>query len=141
MSQNTLEVVPLGRAELTTGEILSVGQTVGGHRTIATVTAARFEGERFAARLIGPGAADWALIRSDGIIEVSVRLTLETDDGALVAVTYEGDIDGQRGAWPVLSRMRFETADERYAWLNRAWVVARGTFAAGAVRYELFELR
>ena len=136
-----LEIFPLGRAELTTGDIVSIGQTVRGHRTIATVTAARFEGDRFAARLVGPGAADWALIRSDGVIEVSVRLTLEADDGALVAVTYEGDMDGQRGPWPILTRMRFETADDRYGWLNRAWVVARGTVAAGTVRYELFELR
>ncbi|MEJ2204970.1 MAG: DUF3237 family protein [Gemmatimonadota bacterium] len=44
-------------------------------------------------------------------------------------------------AQPVLSRMRFETSDERYLWLNRVVAIGKGEFAAGAVSYDIFELR
>ncbi|MEJ2336734.1 MAG: DUF3237 domain-containing protein [Gemmatimonadales bacterium] len=136
-----LEVTPLARAELTLGNMIPVGATPHGSRMIAEVTAARFEGERLNAQMTGSGAADWSLARPDGVVEVDVRMTLETDDGALVCLWYEGNLDPERGAQPVLSRMRFETSDERYLWLNRVVAIGKGEFAAGAVSYDIFELR
>jgi hypothetical protein len=136
-----LEVIPLARAELTVGHVVAVGATPRGLRTIGEVTAARFEGQRFNAHLAGSAAADWSLARPDGVVEVDVRMALQTDDGALVYLAYEGNLDPERGAQPVLSMMRFETSDERYLWLNRIRAVGKGEFAAGAVRYEIFELR
>jgi hypothetical protein len=138
---SVLEVIPLARAEFTVGNMVAVGATPRGARTIVEVTAARFEGERLNARLAGRAAADWSLARPDGVVEVDVRMTLETEDGALVYLEYEGNLDPERGAQPVLSMMRFETSDERYLWLNRIRAVGKGEFAAGAVRYEIFELR
>jgi hypothetical protein len=136
-----LEVVPLARAELTLGDVLPVGATPRGGRTVAEIKEARFEGERLKAHLAGSAAADWSLARPDGVVEVDVRMMLETDDGALVCLQYEGNVDPQRGPQPAISMIRFETSDERYLWLNRIRAVGKGEFAAGSVRYEIFELR
>jgi hypothetical protein len=136
-----LEIIPLATAELTIGNIVSIGNTPRGHRNIGEVSAARFEGDRFSARLVGAAAADWALARADGIVEIDVRISLQTDDGALVYLTYDGNIDPERGERPILSMMRFETADERYLWLNRIRAVGKGAFIDEAVHYEIFELR
>jgi hypothetical protein len=136
-----LEVVPLATAELTVGNVVPIGATPRGARMIGEVSAARFEGERFSGKLAGSAAADWSLARPDGVVEVDVRLSVETDDGALVYLTYEGTLDPTRGPEPVISMMRFETADERYAWLNRVQAVGKGSFGDGVVRYEIFELR
>jgi hypothetical protein len=35
---------------------------------------------------------------------------------------------------------RFETADERYAWLNRTVFVARGRVRADGIEYEVFRV-
>lgn len=136
-----IEVIPLAQAEVKVGNVLPIGGTPRGQRTIGEVTAARFEGERFSARLRGAAAADWALIRPDGVVELDVRMTLETDDGALVYLQYGGDIDPKRGDHPILAMMRFETSDERYAWLNRVRAIGKGQVTAGTVHYEIFELR
>jgi hypothetical protein len=136
-----LELIPLARAELSLERVVAIGETPRGRRSIAEVCEARFEGERFSARLAGQAAADWSLRRPDGVIEVDVRLSLETDDGALVYLAYDGNLDPERGDWPILSMMRFETADERYDWLNRVRAVGKGQFVGETVRYEIFELR
>jgi hypothetical protein len=136
-----LEVIPLAQAEVEVGNVLAIGGTPSGQRTIGEVTAARFEGERFSARLRGTAAADWALVRPDGVVELDVRMTLETEDGALVYVAYGGHLDPERGDHPILAMMRFETSDERYAWLNRVAAVGKGKVSAGTVHYEIFELR
>lgn len=136
-----IELIPLAKAELATGDFVAIGDTPRGTRMIAEVKAARFEGERLSARLAGTAAADWALIRPDGVIEVDVRISLKTDDGAMVYLSYNGNLDPQRGEWPVLSMMRFETGDQRYAWLNRICAVGKGQVGDGVVRYEIFEMR
>jgi hypothetical protein len=42
-----------------------------------------------------PGGDDWTIKRADGVMELDRRVTLETDDGALVHMTFEGirDVD------------------------------------------------
>ncbi|MAG34114.1 MAG: hypothetical protein CL908_24810 [Deltaproteobacteria bacterium] len=137
-----IELIPLATAELKTRKPIALGDTPRGQRIIGEVIEARFEGERFSARQVGAAAADWALQRPDGIIEIDARITLETDDGALVYLEYDGNSDpAERGQQSILSMMRFETSDERYAWLNRVRAVAKGEFTGEAVCYEIFELR
>jgi hypothetical protein len=136
-----IEAVPLARAELKISRVHNVGATPRGVRTIAEVSEARFQGERFNAKQVGAAAADWSVTRPDGVTEVDVRISLQTEDGALVFLRYDGYFDAERGAFPIVSIMRFETSDERYAWLNRVQAVGKGRFTDGAVRYEIFELR
>ena len=35
-----------------------------------------------------PGGADWVILRSDGVMEIDVRITLETHYGALIYLAY-----------------------------------------------------
>ena len=35
-----------------------------------------------------PGGADWVILRSDGVMEIDVRITLETHSGALIYLAY-----------------------------------------------------
>lgn len=136
-----LESKLLCTAELKLSDTIEVGSTPWGNRSIGELGSARFEGERFRAKLRGAAAADWALIAPDGSVEIDVRLSLETDDGALVYLSYQGNLDPDRGEQPILAFMRFETGDERYAWMNRLCAVGKASFADGAVRYEIYELR
>src|SRR5262249_4438434 len=63
------------------------GQKIGavphGTRVIAPITSGHFEGPRLRGKVL-PGGADWTLLRGDGVLELDLRLTLETDDGALI---------------------------------------------------------
>jgi hypothetical protein len=57
-----------------------------GTRTIVQLVRGRFEGPRVKATLKTP-ARDWITNRTDGSYRLDVRLTLKTDDGALILVT------------------------------------------------------
>ena len=76
---------------------------------------------------------------------VDVRFTLETDDGALVYIQYDGrfDVTGGPGSAPLYVAPRFETGDARYAWLNKIQAVGKGTFdpETNVVLYEWYEVR
>ncbi len=66
---------------------------------------------------------DYFLLRPDMVGHIDVRGTIYTDDGAKIAVSITGFMLG-----PEIkdSHVRFETADERYAWLGTAIVVGKG---------------
>jgi len=88
----------------------------------------RIEGPRLRARMRGTAAADWGSRAADGTVQLDVRATLETDDGALIFVQHNGrcDFSDPGAPGPVYTTPRFETGDERYAWLNRVQAVMRG---------------
>ena len=65
------------------GPPVPIGDTAHGHRLIVPVLGGRFEGPRISGT-IHPGGTDALLIRPDGITELDVRATLETNDGALI---------------------------------------------------------
>ena len=108
-----------------------------GARTIGVTVAARYEGPRLNASLKGRAAADWAFVEPGGRVLVDARVTLETDDGAIILVTYTGRMDAATGV--IHSAMYFETGDERYVWLTRILGVAKGQFLGGSLHYEVFE--
>ena len=104
--------------------------------------------------IVGPGA-DWMLIGPDGFGRVDVRLQIETDDGAVIYVRYEGLIELNAASSAALmdpraettwddqyfrTAPRFETGDERYAWLNRTAFVARGRVTTDGLEYEVFRV-
>lgn len=129
---------PLCRAIYHLAEPISVSTGSTGSRVIGEVTAARFEGERLNASLIGRAAADWAFIEPSGRVLVDARLTLRTDDGATVLLTYTGRMNAATAG--VYSAMYFETGDARYEWLTRILAVAKGLFAGDTLEYEIYEV-
>jgi hypothetical protein len=137
-----LQLVPLCGAHIEVGELTVLEGTPRGTLMVGEITASRWEGERFRASQRGRAAADWLLVAPDGTAYVDVRLTLETDDGALVFVEYTGRTQRDGGA--AYSTPLFQTGDPRYAWMNRIQAVARGHFDGDAMvmRYpEIYELR
>ena len=137
-----IELIPLCTATVTLAEPITLADTPAGTRMIFEVLEARTEGERFTSRIKGSANADWFLVSADGTGTLDVRATVETDDGALVFIQYVGrtDLSGGPGA-PVYVAPRFETGDERYAWLNRIQAVGRGHLAGAELTYDWYELR
>src|ERR1044071_9655636 len=66
-----------------------IGATPGHDRRVGEITGGRFEGERLRGRILS-GGSDWQSLRNDGTITLNVRQVLETDDGALIGMTYLG---------------------------------------------------
>ena len=109
----------------------------------AEVTSGTVEGERLNGTVKGNAAADWMLTDANGVATVDVRITLETDDGALIFVTYGGRAEWSEGpgSKPIYVAPRFETSDDRYAWLNSIQAVGKGQLGRGTVTYEIAEVR
>jgi hypothetical protein len=131
-----LELVPLCTLTVNLAPTINVSPTL----VIGEVTGARAEGERLNGSLKGAAAADWLQVSPDGYGTLDVKVTLETDDGAIVHATYSGRL--LFDTMTVYAAPLFNTGDERYAWLNRIQAVSKGTFQPdGTLIYEMYELR
>jgi Protein of unknown function (DUF3237) len=129
-----------------------IGQTPAGLRRIVPVSGGTFSGERLNGMVL-PGA-DWVINRPDGVMVIDVRLTLKTDDGAMIYLTYQGRFLAEpevmarfaKGAlldpneYSLAMSAKFECGDERYAWLNNVVAVGTGTQTATGPVYEIFEV-
>ena len=117
---------PLMTLRLSTAPAQDVGAGPHGTRVTYPITGGSFEGDRLRGKVL-PGGDDWTIKRSDGVMELDLRITLETDDGALIHMTFEGlRDDGAPGAPYFRTTPRFETAQPKYAFLNRLLAVATG---------------
>ncbi len=84
---------------------------------------------------------DWTVTRLDGVIELDLRVTLETDDGALIHMTFEGiRDDGTPGAPYFRTLPRFETAEAKYSFLNRLLAVGKGEIRADGPVHVIEEI-
>lgn len=131
----------------------ALGQTPIGNRKIVPVLGGDIEGPRIRGKVL-PGGGDWALTRGDGVLVLDVRLTIETDDGALIYCTYTGQRHGPPAVMARLAKSEsvdpsemyfriapcFETADKRYDWLNRLLAVGIGERLQAGPRYHLHEV-
>ena len=87
-----LELIPLCTAVVDVAPSLSVGAGPAGRRTVGHIHAVTLEGERIRATLACPAAADWMVLNgSVGVIDV--RMTVRTEDGAVIHITYGGRLD------------------------------------------------
>jgi len=66
-----------------------IGAVPHGTRVTAPIASGHFEGPRLRGKVL-PNGGDWTLLRGDGVLELDLRLTLETDDGALIHMTSFG---------------------------------------------------
>jgi len=130
-----------------------IGATPGHDRRIGEITGGRFEGPRLNGKILS-GGSDWQSLRADGTTTLNVRLVMQTDDGELIAMTYLGMRHGPKEVLDRIARgdkvnpteyyMRatpyFETASEKYGWLNRIVSVAYGHRMAGGAIYQVFQV-
>ena len=131
-----------------------VGKTPALDRRIGIISGGRFEGERLRGTLL-PGGSDWQTVRNDGAWTLDVRLVMETDDGALIGMTYKGIRHGPQSVMDRIAKgdttvkatdyyLRaapfFETSSEKYGWLNSVISIASGHRLPSGPIYQVYEI-
>lgn len=113
-------------------------QLDAGHTSIAPVTGGSFAGEKLAGS-VHNGGADW-ITQVSGHSSLDVRITLETDDGAIIYMTYKGVVArSDSGLYWRVTPM-FNTSSEEYDWLNHKVFVGKSKQVEGKVAYDIFEI-
>ena len=112
---------PLMTVNIAAAPRQELGPVPHGIRSIVPVTGGDFEGPRLRGKVL-PGGDDWLLLRPDGVLELDLRITLETHDRALIYMTFQGLRHGNY----FRTLPRFETSTEAYAFLNRIVCVGVG---------------
>jgi hypothetical protein len=138
--------------------IAGVPQRIDDTLTIFHSDDGRAEGPRIRAA-IRPPTADWLRAMPGGCLKVDARMTLATDDGALIHVAYGGivriapaDFARMAGGETLgaaemyfVTAPTFQTAHDSYAWLNHIQAIGKAVALKGGdggyVRYELFAMR
>ena len=113
-------------------------QLDAGHTSIAPVTGGSFSGARLQGT-VHNGGADW-ITQVSGHSSLDVRITLETEDGAVIYMTYKGVVArGDTGLYWRVTPV-FNTASEEYDWLNHKVFVGKSKQVEGKVAYDIFEI-
>ena len=112
---------PLMTVKIAAAPPQRLGTVPHGIRSIVPVTGGDFEGPRLRGKVLA-GGGDWLLLRPDGVLELDLRITLETDDHALIYMTFQG----LRHDPYFRTVPRYETSSEAYAFLNRIICVGVG---------------
>ena len=125
---------------LNTAPVQDIGATPHGMRVTFPITGGTFEGERLRGTVL-PGGDDWTIKRPDGVIELDLRVTLQTDDGAYIHMTFQGIRDERAPAASYFrTTPRFETAEPKYAYLNRLLAVGSAEVRADGPVHVIEEL-
>jgi len=149
-----VRTTPLFTVTLKVPKIQNLGRTPLGERRIGIVAGGSFEGPRLSGTVEESGGSDWILARPDGALQLDVRLALKTTDGHLVGMTYRGYRHGPAAVIERLNRGEavdpseyyfriapfFETASDKYGWLNRIVAVGLGHRLPEGPVYRVFEV-
>ena len=136
------------------GTPLNIGAVPYGTRRTAPLDGGTFDGPRLRGTILPDGSADWQLLRSDGVLEMDLRVTLRTDDGALISMRSFGLRHGPPEVIAAIGRgetvdpstyyfrasPRFETAHPSYVFLNRLIAVASGDRRPEGPLYTIHEV-
>ncbi len=131
-----------------------IGPTPEGLRLTFHIQGGNFQGPKLKGK-IKPVGADWFVVRHDQVGQLDVRATLETDDGDLIYVYYNGLIDFpedvktqiREGALPtggefrILTNPVFRTTSQKYSWLNSVFAVGVGSSGENKVSYSIYRIK
>jgi hypothetical protein len=132
-----METRPLMLLRLMTSATEEMGSTPRGELSIFPVIGGSFDGERLRGKVLA-GGGDWVTAKADGTFDLDLRVTLETDDGALIHMTFTGVRDDVNHYLRTLPR--FETAAPRYAFLNRLLAVGIGEIRSDGPVHAIEEI-
>lgn len=78
---------------------------------------------------------DYSLVRNDGVVEINVRASILTDDGAPISAQIRGNmIDGKiRDTW-----VRLATGHPAYQWLHDRIIVGKGSSIGDELKVRYF---
>lgn len=141
----------LARFRIHVDPIQNLGETPWGNRRVVPIAGGSFDGPRLSGEIL-PGGGDWQVVHADGAADIDTRYTLRTKDDALVHLTTTGLRHGPAEVLARVARgedvdpaeyyfrlvLRFETGDERYAWLNTTLGIASAMKTPEAVVYDAY---
>jgi hypothetical protein len=113
-----------------------------GHTQVAPIGGGTFSGPGISGTVL-PGGADW-MTQISGHGGLDVRITLMTDDGAYIYLSYTGVMyESDAGTyWKITPS--FQTASEKYDWLNHIVAVGQGYLEGGdfanGIFYDIFQI-
>jgi hypothetical protein len=145
---------PLFQMRIDLHPIKELGTTPAGVRRVVPVAGGQFCGQRLQGTVSPHAGSDFLLTRSDGSFQQDVRLVLETDDGAVILMTYRGI---RHSAPDVAERIArgeeiapseyylrtapfFETGSPKYRWLNMIVSIGLGERRLGGALYDVHEI-
>jgi hypothetical protein len=134
-------------------QVFYLGDTPYGGRRIVRFGAGSFEGPKLKGTVL-QGSTGWTLVRRDGVLEINVRLTLETDDKQQIHMTWKGLRHGPKevierlnhgesvdpGSYYFRTTPYFETSSEKYGWMNRICSIATGSVKGSVRTFEVFQV-
>lgn len=123
-----------------------------GHRRTVIATGGTVSGQLTGEMLAAGG--DWIVVGADGVARMDIRQTIRTNDGALIHYAARGIIrlpaDGReriaRGELIPFAESyihttpRFETSDERYAWLNGQVFITVGEYSPNHIDHRVYRV-
>lgn len=111
--------------------VVDIGNVPFGKRAVLGITGGSFEGPRMKGKVVI--GTDWGLTDLKGTFQPDAIYVLETDDKATIFVTEKGRVPNVH--------VLFETAAEKYSWLNNAVAYAGGgPNANGDIQLDVWQL-
>ncbi len=122
---------------------IEFGITPAGERRLIPISGGTFKGQGIEGRIL-PGGGDWNSVRSDGVVHLYAKYSLQTSDGVNILITNEGwgradpermkgvfgdnpgDHSVKEGAekWYHKTCPRFEAPEgSKYEWLNKSMFI------------------
>ena len=135
-----------------------VGPVLTGTRVISPVKEGFVKGELINGKMLAGGGADWGLIVDSTTFKLDVRGTIQTDDGALIYMTYSGYIHADAKKFAMIFSGKanevspsdyyfrtnpvFETSAQKYAWLNHTVAIGVGHIPVnGNIVYRIYAIK
>jgi hypothetical protein len=101
-----------------------------------------------------PGGGGWMILRSDGVLDIEVRIVLETDNKQMIYMHWKGLRHGPKDVVDRLNRGEavdpssyyfrttpyFETSSEGYSWLNRICSIATGSRVGDRRGFDVYQV-
>lgn len=131
-----------------------MGQGPDGLRRFIPITGGSVSGPAFSGKVL-EGSGDWQIIRSDGVISLEARYTLESADGVRIAITNRGLRDASpavtermmRGDPVAAGEYYFRTVAQieapvgsKYEWMNRRLFIGVAERKADAAIVHFYRL-
>jgi hypothetical protein len=127
--------------------------TALGTRMTFVARGGRADGPRLKGTIL-PGSADWMVAGTDGFGRADIRAMIRTDDDALIYYAGLGVIKipanglerlaaGERLPFDetyVRIAPRFETTDERYAWLSETVAISYNELSTEQIDYRVYKV-
>jgi hypothetical protein len=134
------------------GDVVTLGTGPLGERRVVDILGGSFEGPRLRGKVLG--GQDWQIVRSDGVLDLDARYTMQAEGGGKVRVVSQGYRHGPPEVMARLARgedvdpasyffrtaIRFETGDAELAWLNKALAIATAVRKARRVQINAWRL-